>query len=90
LHTIEQFDEDSFDDEDIMFSSYAYRIAAARNLDRILQSKDFLFPDDPALYRLEAHLTNWHLHLPDNKRDLFDQFGMFDEMLFQAHMIANV
>ncbi|PMD46823.1 hypothetical protein L207DRAFT_629300 [Hyaloscypha variabilis F] len=90
LHTIEQMDDDSFDDEDIIFSSYAYRIAAARNLDRILQSKDFLFPDDPALYRLEAHLTNWHLYLPDNKRSLFDDFGMFDEMLFQAHMIAHV
>ncbi|RDL34305.1 uncharacterized protein BP5553_07433 [Venustampulla echinocandica] len=90
LHTIEQFNEDSFEDEDIMFSSYAYRIAAAQNLDRILQSKDSLFPDDVALYQLEAHLTNWHLHLPDNKRDLFGQFGTLDEMLFQAHMIANV
>jgi hypothetical protein len=74
----------------MLFSSYAYRISAARNLDRILQSKEILFADDPAVYRLEAHLTNWHLHLPDNKRDLFDQFGAFDEMLFQAHMIASV
>ncbi len=90
MHTIEQFNENSFEDKDIMFSSYAYRSAAAQNLDRILQSKDFLFPDNAALYRLEAHLTNWHLHLPDNKRELLDQFGILDEILFQAHMIANV
>lgn len=90
LNTIEQFDDECFDRDDIAFSSYAHRIAAIRNLDKVLQSKEILFPDDPALYRLEAHLTNWHLHLPDSKRDLFDQFGTFDEMLFQAHMIANV
>jgi hypothetical protein len=59
-------------------------------MDRVLQSKEILFPDDPALYRLEALLTNWRVHLPENKRNLFDQFGRFDEMLFQAHMIANV
>jgi hypothetical protein len=90
LHTIEQFDDECFDRDDIAFSSYAHRITAIRNLDKVLQSKEILFPDDPALYRLEAHLTNWHLHLPDSKRDFFDQFGTFDEMLFQAHMIANV
>ena len=59
-------------------------------MDRVLQSGEVVFPDDPILNRLEAYLTNWHLHLPDNKRDLFDQFGAFDEMLFQAHMITNV
>jgi len=90
LHTIEQFDDESFENEDIAWSSYAYRIAAARNLDRILQADQIVFPDDPALYRQEAYLTNWHLHLPDNKRVFFDQFGTFDEMLFQAHMIANM
>jgi hypothetical protein len=87
---MEQFDHESFDSDDTPWSSYAYRIAAARNMDRVLQAEEIVFPDDPALYRLEAHLTNWHLHLPDNKKDLFDQFGAFDEMLFQAHMIANV
>ncbi|KAE9379716.1 hypothetical protein N431DRAFT_500209 [Stipitochalara longipes BDJ] len=90
LRGMEQFDHESFDTDDEAWSSYAYRIAAARNMERVLQSEEILFPKDPALYRLEAYLTNWHLHLPDNKRDLYDQFGAFDEMLFQAHMIANM
>lgn len=90
LHTIEEFDDETFCDEEICWSSYTYRIAAARNLDRILQSTQILFLDDPAIYQLEAYLTNWHLHLPQSKRVLFDQFGTFDEMLFQAHMITNV
>jgi len=87
---MEDFNDESFGNEDIDWSSYTYRIAAARNLDTILQSNQIIFPDDPAIYRLEAYLTNWHLRLPQNRRVLFDQFGTFDEMLFQAHMIANV
>jgi len=87
---IEDFEDESFSNEDIDWSSYAYRIAAARNLDRILQSSQIIFTEDPAICRLEAWLTNWHLHLPQDKRNFIDPFGTFDEMLFQAHMITNV
>jgi glutamine synthetase type III len=69
LHTIEQFDNEFFDNEDISFSSCAYRIAAVRNLDQIMQSKEVLFLKDPVLSRQEAYLINWNLYLPDNRKN---------------------
>lgn len=89
-HLIEDFENESFSMEPINWSSYAYRITAARNLERILQSNHIVFTDDPAIYRLETLLANWQLHLPQNKRDFIDPFGSTDEMLFQARMIADV
>ncbi|KAF8847508.1 hypothetical protein BDZ45DRAFT_754819 [Acephala macrosclerotiorum] len=90
LHTLDEFEEESFADDEIEWSSYTYRIAAARNLDRIIQSTQFYFPDDPTVYRYEAYLTNWRLHLPEAKRVFYDERGIFDELLFQAHMITDV
>ncbi|KAG9241621.1 hypothetical protein BJ878DRAFT_545062 [Calycina marina] len=90
LHTMEDFEDDSFTGVEIAWSSYTYKIAAASILERILLSKQIIFTDDPALYRLETHIANWHLQLPQNKRDFIDSFGSFDEILFQAHMISYV
>ncbi|KAH9219784.1 hypothetical protein DL95DRAFT_358480 [Leptodontidium sp. 2 PMI_412] len=90
LHTMEEFDDDSFLGEEIEWSSYAYRIAAARNLERILGTDNIVFPEDPRTYNLDALLVNWTLHLPSSKVANFDQSGTFDEMMFQAHMITDL
>ncbi|KAF4632959.1 hypothetical protein G7Y89_g5163 [Cudoniella acicularis] len=88
LHTIEEFEEDSFSKIQISWSSYTYRIIAARNLQMILdEQQSNVFPDDPGLFRKEAYLTNWNLHLPEPKKSFFQQDGTFDEMIFQAHLI---
>ncbi|PVH82414.1 hypothetical protein DL98DRAFT_559317 [Cadophora sp. DSE1049] len=89
-HTMEEFDDDSFLDEEIEWSSFAYRIAAARNLERILATDNIMFPDDPRTYNLDALLVNWNLHLPPSKVANFDQSGTFNEMMFQAHMITDL
>ncbi|KAK0127352.1 hypothetical protein ONS96_006901 [Cadophora gregata f. sp. sojae] len=90
FHTIEDFDDDWFLDEEIEWSSYAYRIAAARNLERILMTDHVMFPEDPRTYNLDALLVNWNFHLPPSKVSNFDHDGTFDEMMFQAHMITNL
>lgn len=87
---MEEFDDDSFLDEEIEWSSYAYRIAAARNLERILATDNIVFPEDPRTYNLDALLVNWNLHLPPSKVANFDLSGTFDEMMFQAHMITDL
>jgi hypothetical protein len=44
---------------------------------------------DPAvLEHADTHLTNWALHLPDEKRKPIDRDQHVDEVLFTAHMIA--
>ncbi|KAH7333484.1 hypothetical protein BKA65DRAFT_527610 [Rhexocercosporidium sp. MPI-PUGE-AT-0058] len=90
FHTIEEFDDISFSDEKIEWSSYTYRIAAVMNLERILQSNVLTSPDNSIIDRQDAYLVNWGLHLPESKMSYFDQFGTFDEMIFQAHMITNL
>lgn len=88
-HSIEDFDDESFGSDDIEFSSYAYRIAAIRNLGRILGLQEIVFGDDPIVAKVDAYLVNWGLHLPSSKKLAIDSEGQVDEMLFQAQMITN-
>jgi hypothetical protein len=87
--SMEEFDDQSFNDNDIAFSSFAYRIAALRNMGRILQLQQIMFPDDPIIDHTDSYLVNWALHLPEEKKLAIDGAGQVDEMLFQAQMITN-
>ncbi|KAG4414494.1 hypothetical protein IFR04_012371 [Cadophora malorum] len=89
-HFIEDFDDKALTGDDINFSSYAYRIAAVRNLGRVLKLQQITFLDDPIIDRIDSHLVNWKLHLPYSKKSLLDNEGQLDEMLFQAHMVTEV
>jgi hypothetical protein len=88
-HSIDDFEDESFDGRDFSYSSFTYRIAAIRNLGRIFSAKQqSSMLDGPAVHRLDAHLVNWRLHLPESKRACISKDGQLDEMLFQAHMIT--
>jgi hypothetical protein len=89
--SIGEFDDDSFDGKDLTFSSFTYRIAAIRNLGRVLSSGvlQSSSPDGDAVLRVDAHLVNWRLHLPENKKKFINKEGKLDEMIFQAHMITE-
>lgn len=88
-HSLEDFDDESFDGRDFQYSSFTYRIAAIRNLGRVLASSALMLPDEPTIDRIDAHLVNWRLHLPDTKKDFINGEGQLDEMMFQAHMIIE-
>jgi hypothetical protein len=49
----------------------------------------YVLLDQGVVDRVDAHLVNWKLHLPDSKRVFITSDGVLDEMLFQAHMITN-
>ncbi|KAG9239109.1 hypothetical protein BJ875DRAFT_243226 [Amylocarpus encephaloides] len=87
---IEDFDDESFDTREFTFSSYTYRIAAIRNLGKVIAAR-MLQPeqDSESILRLDAYLVNWRLHLPGNKKSFINNEGQLDEMLFQAHMITE-
>lgn len=85
---MEDFDDDGFSDEEHKFSSFTYRIAAARNLGRMMRMPPPMFPDDPTVDRVQSLLTNWRMHLPDSKRDDLKKDCTLDEMMFQAHFIT--
>jgi hypothetical protein len=86
---MEDFDDQLFSGDDREFSSFAYRIAAIRNLGRLMRMPGSVFPDDDNINRVQTLLTNWRMHLPDGKRDDLDKTCQLDEMMFQAHFITH-
>ncbi|KAH8658048.1 hypothetical protein BX600DRAFT_384928 [Xylariales sp. PMI_506] len=78
----EQFSADSRE-----FSSFTYRITAARNMGRLMRMPRNKFPDDEGVARIDTFLTNWILHLPRSKKDCLDNQCQPDEMMFQAQFI---
>ncbi|KAJ4304122.1 hypothetical protein N0V88_001732 [Collariella sp. IMI 366227] len=86
---IEDFDDQTFSGEDREFSSFTYRIAAARNLGRMMRMPPVMFPGDDNINRVQSLLTNWRIHLPDSKRDDLSKNCQLDEMMFQAHFITH-
>ncbi|KAK3938487.1 hypothetical protein QBC46DRAFT_389978 [Diplogelasinospora grovesii] len=86
---MEDFDDQLFSGEDREFSSFAYRIAAARNLGRLMRMPQQMYPAEESVNRVEALLTNWRIHLPESKRDDMNKKCQLDEMMFQAHFIIH-
>ncbi|KAL2129911.1 hypothetical protein VTI74DRAFT_7154 [Chaetomium olivicolor] len=85
---MEDFDDQTFSGEDREFSSFTYRIAAARNLGRMMRMPPVMFPGDENINRVQSLLSNWRIHLPDTKRDDVSKNCQLDEMMFQAHFIT--
>jgi len=86
---MEDLDDQVFSGEDREFSSFTYRIAAARNLGRMMRMPPMMFPSDEGIGKVETLLTNWRIHLPDSKRDDLNKDCQLDEMMFQAHFITH-
>jgi hypothetical protein len=91
--TVSQFQDRAFSTSSsgVEFSSYAYRIDAAKCLASVLAlGKDVDSDDQDRVEAVDASLSAWFLHLPQSKREILDGCAenAFDEMLFQAHMIV--
>ena len=86
---MEDFEDQIFSGEDREFSSFAYRIAAIKNLGLMMRLPTNLFPNENGIDRIQNSLSNWRLHLPDSKRDDVDGNGRLDEMMFKAHFIIH-
>ncbi|RYO82229.1 hypothetical protein DL766_006362 [Monosporascus sp. MC13-8B] len=86
---MEDFDDQLFSGEEREFSSFTYRIAAIKNLGRMMRLPNNGFPSDDNIDRIESHLSNWRLHLPASKRNCLTEDCQVDEMMFQAHMIIH-
>ncbi|KAH0552838.1 hypothetical protein GP486_006962, partial [Trichoglossum hirsutum] len=82
-------DDSAFSSEERVFSSFAYRVEAIRNVGKILAVGQRGVSEESDVDEADACLVNWALHLPESKRSLVDKDGQIDEMLFQAYMIAN-
>ncbi|KAF7593104.1 hypothetical protein BBP40_012049 [Aspergillus hancockii] len=87
--TIAQFDERVFADEERDFSSFTYRIEAARILARVVSIQDLAENQQDHVEAIDARVTSWFHHLPESKAELLRGDGSVDEMMFQATMVVN-
>ena len=87
-HSIQEFDDELFGGGDSIHSSFTYRIAGIRNMGRVLALSQIIHYDEHSISRVDAHLVNWKLHLPNSKKKFINSNGQLDEMIFQAHMIS--
>ena len=79
-----------FDDDENAFSSFAYRVIAARQIGRLLALNQPFCPESNEIVNsIDIALNNWMLHLPEQKQTPLGKDGKMDEMMFQAHMMAN-
>ncbi|KAI5250216.1 hypothetical protein E4T43_00086 [Aureobasidium subglaciale] len=85
--SLEQFDMRLFADEEIQFSSFAYRIEAARILARVLAVAGTQNEDQVQV--VDNALAGWIHNLPRTKIDVVNVYNMVDEILFQGHMIIQ-
>jgi len=88
--SLQDFDDRTFSDEPLQFSSYAYRVEAIIILGQVLACGRSTGPDDPRADAADASLVNWALHLPDEKKELVGKDREVDEMLFQAHIFNTI
>lgn len=87
--TLDDYDDSAFAEDDVEYSSFAYRIDSVRNLGRVLAVSSIDVFDIRAIETADSYLVNWALHLPASKRETISGEGQLDHMIFQAHMITN-
>jgi len=89
-YTMDQIRDRAFSSQDIVYSSFSYRVEAVRILGTILKlDRSTYARDSNEAEAIEASLNSWLLCLPRAKREVLSYGGKVDEMLFQAHMIIN-
>ncbi|KAJ3545203.1 hypothetical protein NM208_g2617 [Fusarium decemcellulare] len=74
-------------EEDIIFSSFSYRIEATTILGRVLVLNRLKDYHRDHLQAVENALVSWSNHLPPRKLDIVDSYGNIDEIMFQAHAL---
>ncbi|KAL3454356.1 hypothetical protein BJX65DRAFT_260379 [Aspergillus insuetus] len=87
--TIAQFDDRVFADEERDFSSYTYRIEAARVLGKVVSIQDLVEGQQEQVESIDARITSFFHHLPESKAELLRPDGTVDELMFQARMVIN-
>lgn len=90
LRTLTEMQDRTFSNDDYPWSSFAYKIEAARILGTVLQlSPDRFAVTNPQVEAIDASISSFLLSLPPEKREVVEHDGVCDEVLFGAHMIIQ-
>ncbi|KAG0651387.1 Zinc finger transcription factor 37 [Hyphodiscus hymeniophilus] len=89
--TLSDYEARDFEDEEPVFSSFAYLIDLIRISGTILGIERLDGEDlEAAAANADARLVNWKLHLPREKQGVIDRNEEADEILFQAHNLLQI
>lgn len=88
--TFREFQTRQFAEEEYEYSSFAYRIEAARLWGSIILTteKDKATCEEQVSV-LDISLAHYFVSLPPSKRTIEEHSGKVDEVLFSAHMLIN-
>lgn len=87
--SIQQYDGRLFEDDDLQFSSYCYRIDAIRILARVIAVSSTNEGAD-AIQAIDNAIASWRFHLPNDKAGILTHSGDTDEIMFQANMFIHI
>ncbi|KAK7214337.1 hypothetical protein V2G26_002340 [Clonostachys chloroleuca] len=87
--TLSQFDGRIYTEDELRFSSFAYRIEAVRILARALAIAGIHDIHRDQIQAIDNALAAWPHYLDLGKAELTDASGEVDNMLLQAHMLIQ-
>ena len=83
-----EFDNRIVEDTTFIFSSFAYRIAAARAMLKVIQAS--MTSTESSMRDAELALENHIMHMPRHMHTVLREHdGTIDEMRFQCHMLTH-
>jgi hypothetical protein len=88
--TLTDYDNRDFDEDEIIFSSFAYLIDVGRILSSTIAITQLVKdPTDQKLDAADAKIVNWFLYLPKCKQEVIKENRNIDEIMFMAHLSIN-
>ncbi|RSL99801.1 hypothetical protein CDV31_012052 [Fusarium ambrosium] len=87
--TLEQFESRIYNNDDLSFSSFAYRIEAAQLFARALSIASTHEVHRDQIQNVDNLLAAWHHHLGIGKAEPVDSTGGVDHTLLQAHALIE-
>lgn len=86
--SLHEFDNRVIEDTALMFSSFVYRIAAARAMLKVMQAS--MTTTQSGMRDAELALENHIMHMPRHMHTVLREHdGTMDEMRFQCHMMTH-
>lgn len=87
--SLDSFDARFFADEELIFSSFCYRIEAVRIIARVLATAGLDGAHNDEVQAVDNALAGWIHHLPIAKADIISNDGEIDQMILQAHFMIQ-
>jgi hypothetical protein len=91
--TLQEFNHREFIPNSVHFSSFAYLIGAVQSAATAISITPKIAAVEDSTHLIQAvdcSLDGWRLLLPPEHKDVMNENGEIDELMFQAHLLIHV